>query len=71
LDGTAIIGGGGSSRRLRQNNLRRARVAAKLTQETPAERAGINPRTIQKIEVGDINFLVTTVCRIHAALGCR
>ena len=35
-----------------------------------AEKCSLNPRTIQKIEQGDINILLTTVARIQAAQGC-
>lgn len=52
-------------------NLRRVRVARKLTQEQLAERADLNPRTLQKIEAGEINLLVTTVMRLRRALGCK
>jgi transcriptional regulator with XRE-family HTH domain len=41
-----------------------------LTQEKLAEMVDVNIRTIQKIEAGDINVLVTTVLRIQKALGC-
>ena len=52
-------------------NVRRLRLRAKLTQEGLAEQVGINPRTIQKIEAGRLNILVTTVARLQAALDCR
>jgi transcriptional regulator with XRE-family HTH domain len=52
-------------------NIRRARVAAKLTQEILAERVELHHRTIQKIERGDINILVTTLARIQGGLGCE
>ena len=52
-------------------NVRRLRLRAKLTQEALAERVGINPRTIQKIEAGKLNILVTTLARLQAALDCR
>jgi len=52
-------------------NVRRLRLRAKLTQEGLAEQVGINPRTIQKIEAGKLNILVTTLARLQAALGCR
>ena len=52
-------------------NLRRARVVRGLTQEKLAERADLNPRTLQKIEAGEINLLVTTVMRLRRALGCK
>jgi len=51
-------------------NVRRERVALKMTQERLAEKVGVNPRTIQKIEAGRLNILVTTLARIQAALGC-
>jgi len=41
-----------------------------MTQEKLAELVDVNIRTIQKIEAGDINALVTTVMRIQRALGC-
>ena len=52
-------------------NVRRLRLRAKLTQEGLAERVGINPRTVQKIEAGRLNILVTTLARLQAALDCR
>lgn len=51
-------------------NLRRERVRAKLSQEVVAERADLNIRTVQKIEAGDINILVTTLAKLQAAIGC-
>ncbi len=51
--------------------MRRLRLRAKLTQEGLAEQVGINPRTIQKIEAGKLNILVTTLARLQAALECR
>lgn len=51
-------------------NVRRERTAKELTQEKLAELVDVNIRTIQKIEAGDINVLVTTVLRIQRALGC-
>lgn len=52
-------------------NLRRERTARGLTQEGLAELADLNPRTVQKIEAGDITILVTTLQRLRAALGCE
>ena len=52
-------------------NLRRERMARGLTQEQLAERAELNPRTVQKIEAGAITILVTTLVRLRAALGCE
>lgn len=52
-------------------NVRRLRVAQKMTQEQLAELADLNPRTIQKIEAGHLNILLTTVWRLQTALNCR
>lgn len=41
-----------------------------MTQEALAEKAELYPRTIQKIEAGDIAILVPTLARLQAALGC-
>lgn len=51
-------------------NVRRERTAKSLTQERLAELTDLNIRTVQKIEAGEINILLTTVLRIHGALGC-
>ena len=40
-------------------------------QERLAELADLNPRTVQKIEAGDITILVTTLQRLRGALGCE
>lgn len=42
-----------------------------LTQEQLAELAELNTRTIQKIEAGDINILLTTLVKLQKALKCR
>lgn len=51
-------------------NVRRERVARGLTQEKLAEMTDINPRTVQKIEAGTLNILLTTVWRLQSALEC-
>ena len=51
-------------------SVRRERTARNLTQEKLAEKAELFPRTIQKIEAGQLNILLTTVLRIQKALGC-
>ena len=51
-------------------NVRRLRVARKLTQEALAEVVGVNPRTVQKIEAGKLNILATTLERLKVALKC-
>ena len=51
-------------------NLRRERVNAGITQERLAELADLNIRTLQKIEAGETNILVTTAIRLKHAVGC-
>jgi transcriptional regulator with XRE-family HTH domain len=46
------------------------RMARKITQEKLAELVDLNIRTIQKIEAGHVNILLTTVLRLQKALGC-
>jgi transcriptional regulator with XRE-family HTH domain len=41
-----------------------------MTQERLAELADLNIRTVQKVEAGDINILITTLIRIQNALKC-
>jgi len=52
-------------------NVKRERVYADMTQERLAELADLNPRTVQKIEAGETNILITTAQRIKKALGCK
>jgi len=51
-------------------NVRRERTARRVTQERLAEQTDLNVRTVQKIESGSINVLVTTTMRLQKALGC-
>jgi len=51
-------------------NLRRERMRRNVTQEKLAELADLNIRTLQKIEAGETNILVTTAVRLRRALGC-
>jgi len=51
-------------------NVRRERIAKNFTQEKSTELVDLNIRTVQKIEAGQINILLTTVIRIRGALGC-
>jgi transcriptional regulator with XRE-family HTH domain len=53
------------------SNIRRERTHRSITQEKLAETVGLNPRTIQKIEAGSVNILVTTLLRIRKALKCE
>ena len=50
-------------------NVRRERMARKITQEKLAEAVDLNIRTIQKIEAGNVNILLTTVHRLKKELG--
>ena len=45
-------------------------MAKAITQERLAELVDLNLRTVQKIEAGKINILVTTAMRIQKALRC-
>jgi transcriptional regulator with XRE-family HTH domain len=51
-------------------NVRRERTARSITQEKLAEKADLNIRTLQKIEAGELNVLITTAARIQRGLGC-
>jgi transcriptional regulator with XRE-family HTH domain len=51
-------------------NVRRERVSAGLTQEKLAENAELNIRTLQSIEAGELNVLVTTAMRLQKSIGC-
>ena len=51
-------------------NIRRERMSRGITQEALAEKVELNIRTVQKIEAGDVNILLTTVLRLRKALGC-
>jgi transcriptional regulator with XRE-family HTH domain len=52
------------------DNLRRERLRAQLTQERLAELVDLNIRTVQKIEAGQVNILLTTVRRLRKAVDC-
>ncbi len=52
------------------SNLRIVRTALGITQEKLSELSDLNVRTIQKIEAGQTNILITTAKRIRKALGC-
>jgi transcriptional regulator with XRE-family HTH domain len=51
-------------------NLRRERAARDITQERLAEMAELNIRTVQKIEAGETNILLTTAIRLQRAIDC-
>ena len=50
--------------------LKRARVARNMTLAVLAEKADLNIRTLQYIEVGQTNILITTAIRLQRGLGC-
>ena len=50
--------------------LRRERTARGMTQEQLAELADLNILTVQKIEAGTLNILLTTLIRLRNALDC-
>jgi len=52
-------------------NVRRERVRQSITQERLAEIVALHPRTVQKIERGRTNILITTAIRLQRALRCR
>ncbi len=45
-------------------------MARSITQETLAELVDVNIRTLQKIEAGQTNILITTALRLQRALNC-
>jgi len=51
-------------------NVCRLRTAAKLTQESLAEKADLSRRFVQEIEAGSKSPTVTTVVRLKKALAC-
>ena len=52
------------------SNVRRARVVRKITQEALSEKTDLNIRTLQRIEAGETNILITTALRLRQALDC-
>src|SRR6202035_5020638 len=51
-------------------NQRRERTARGISQDELAARCGLNPRTIAKIEAGEIGIRPETLDRIERAIGC-
>jgi DNA-binding XRE family transcriptional regulator len=51
-------------------NLRRLRVRHGLTQEMLSRSVGLNIRTLQRIEAGKTNILITTAMRLITSLSC-
>ncbi len=51
-------------------NVRLYREQLQWTQERLAEEASLAPRTVQKIEAGQLNILVSTLSRLSRAMRC-
>jgi transcriptional regulator with XRE-family HTH domain len=51
-------------------NIRRERTSRRISQEKLALLANINPRTVAKIEAGELNIKTETLDRISRAIGC-
>lgn len=49
--------------------LRRVRYELELTQEEAAEKIGLHPKTLARIELGKANPTIATVCAIAIAYG--
>ena len=52
-------------------NVRRERDRLTLTQGKLAEKVGIHPRALQKIEAGAVDASLSTVIQIQKALKCE
>ena len=52
------------------NNVRRERTSRRISQDKLAQLARINPRTVAKIEAGELNVKEDTLARISRAIGC-
>ena len=50
-------------------SIRAARSARSMTQEAVAARSGMGWRHLQKIEAGEVNVTLRTICRVATALG--
>ena len=51
-------------------NVRRERTDRRISQEGLASRCGLNPRTIAKIEAGELGIRPDTLDRIQRGIGC-
>jgi len=52
------------------DNIRRERFAKNISQQQLAELADLNIRSLQRIEAGEVDVLLTTTVRIQKALSC-
>lgn len=53
------------------SSIRRIRTSKGMTQERLAELSDLHLRSLQKIEAGEKNVLITTVRRIQRSLNCE
>jgi transcriptional regulator with XRE-family HTH domain len=51
-------------------NVRRERTARRISQDELAARCGLHPRTIVKIEAGELGIRPDTLDRIQRVIGC-
>jgi ribosome-binding protein aMBF1 (putative translation factor) len=51
-------------------DVRRERTARRISQDELATRSGLHPRTIAKIEAGEMGIRPETLDRIQRAVGC-
>ena len=52
------------------DDVRRERTLLRISQDELAARCGLHPRTIAKIEAGEIGIRPETLDRIERAIGC-
>lgn len=50
--------------------VRRERTARRISQDELAKRCGLHPRTIAKIEAGELGIRPDTLDRIQRGIGC-
>lgn len=50
-------------------SIRATRTSRNMTQETLAAAVGIGSRHLQKIEAGEVNVTLSTICRIASVLA--
>ena len=60
-----------AGRRILARNLRRLRLARKLTQDVLADEAGVRQALISELESGKIDVRLDTLQRIASALSAR
>ena len=58
-------------RRILGETLRELRERARLTQETLAEKADLNPKYVSEVERGNVNVSIDALVRVAKALRVR